>query len=64
MDDLSSIAVTPQGMRQENLQLQVQTSILKKTMDASSEVMNKLLEAMPAPPVNPPHLGQHIDFSA
>lgn len=64
MGDILSIANTYQGMRQENLQLQVQASLLKKSMEASSDVMTKLLEAMPAPAVNPPHLGQHIDFSA
>lgn len=64
MADALSIASTPMAMRQENMMLQAQMGILKKSMDAQTDAMSKLLEGMPAAPVNPPHLGNRIDITA
>lgn len=64
MDDSLSIASSPTAMRQENIGLQVQMGVLKKSIDSRSSEMAKLLESIPSAPINPPHLGNKVDFSA
>jgi len=64
MSDALAIAGASAAMSRTNLGLQVQTSVMKKSMDMQSQLMERLLAALPAAPVNPPHLGNHIDAKA
>ncbi len=38
--------------------------MLKKAIDLQAQSALQLLNAVPAPPSNPPHLGQNIDLTA
>lgn len=55
------IAGTYMGMQQARLQVEVNTSVLRKTLDQELLSAQKLLDVMPAP--NPPYLGNIIDQS-
>ena len=63
MDSIGA-ARTVIGMKQENLFLNIQAGIMKKSMDSKTQTMEKLLDALPAQQVNPPHMGQKIDIKA
>ena len=39
-------------------------AVLKKAMDISAQGAVQILEALPAPPSNPPHLGNRVDTFA
>ncbi|HOQ24617.1 MAG TPA: YjfB family protein [Bacillota bacterium] len=65
MDVAMSAARTVQGMKNENLYLEAQAGLLRKAMDIQAHNILTLLEkSLPPAPVNPPHLGQHIDLQA
>ncbi|HHZ20244.1 MAG TPA: putative motility protein [Firmicutes bacterium] len=52
-------------MKNENLYLEAQAGLLRKAMDIQAHNILTLLEkSLPPAPVNPPHLGQHIDLQA
>lgn len=62
--DVSSIASTATSMSQDKLANDVQISVLKRAMDIGSQSAEALIAAIPAPPANPPHLGNSVDTYA
>jgi hypothetical protein len=60
--DVMSVANTVSMMRRDQMMTAVQTKLLRDSMDAPTQAIQDLLQAMPAVPVvNPAHLGQNID---
>ena len=62
--DISAIASLATDMAQARTAEAVQIAVLKKAMDISAQGAMQILEALPAPPSNPPHLGNRVDTFA
>jgi len=62
--DVSNIASTATALSQQKTSNDVQMAVLKKVMDMSAQSAQQLIEAIPQPPSNPPHLGQGVDTYA
>ena len=62
--DTSAIASLATEMSQTRTLEAVQVAVLKKAMDLSANGALQLLQALPAPANNPPHLGNRIDTFA
>jgi len=60
--DVTSIAATASALSAQRQGDAVQIAVLKKALDAQAQGAMALIAALP--PVNPPHLGQHIDVRA
>lgn len=60
--DVTSIAAAATALSTQRQGDAVQMAVLKKALDSQAQGAMALIEALP--PVNPPHLGQHIDVLA
>lgn len=52
------------GVKQAQVQSQVQMCTLKQCLDAQKQSAKSLMQAMPAKNMNPSHLGKNIDMKA
>lgn len=59
--DVSGIAGASIDMRTQQVQMSVQTRMLKMSMDSQTQMAQDLMSLLSSAPVNPPHLGQIID---
>lgn len=60
--DVTSIAATASALSAARQGDAVQLAVFKKALDAQAQGALALINALP--PVNPPHLGNHIDVTA
>ena len=62
--DISSIAATASDLAATATSQDISVAVLKKALDSASQTAAALLQALPAPPKLPGHLGQNIDTIA
>lgn len=62
--DISSIASTASSMAQANANDAVGIAVFRKALDTAASSATQLIESIPQPPSNPPHLGNSVDVSA
>lgn len=62
--DVSAIAATATAVAQGTTVDAVQVAVLKKAMKAEAETAQQLMQAVPQPASNPPHLGNKVDTYA
>jgi hypothetical protein len=60
--DAMSIAGSASSQALSQVQMAVQTKMLRTTMDNQEQKAMEILDALPKQAINPPHLGQNIDF--
>ena len=63
---VDSVVSATMGMKNQNIQMVHQMSLLRASLDRETQSMSKLLEALPQPvaQLNLPHLGRNIDVRA
>ena len=59
--DISSIAAASSELSQMQVRETAGLLVLKKALDSQAQGALQLLQAVPSPAANPPHLGQGID---
>ena len=62
--DVSSIASTASSMAQSRTDDAVGIAVFRKALDTAASSAAQLIESIPKPPSNPPHLGNSVDVSA
>lgn len=62
--DATSIAAMATSMSSSRVASEVATTVFKKALDVQEQTAMQLLEALPQPPSNPPHLGNSVDVKA
>lgn len=62
--DATSIAAMATSMSSTRVASEVATTVFKKALDVQEQTAMQLLEALPQPPSNPPHLGNSVDVKA
>lgn len=62
--DVSAIASTASGMTQAKTADAVGVAVFRKALDTAANSASQLIDAIPKPPSNPPHLGNSVDVSA
>ena len=60
--EVSSLASLSAALSQSQVGDAVGITMLKKAMDLQAETAAQLLQALPSPASNPPHLGNSIDI--
>ena len=60
--DIGTISSLSNALSQAGTGDAVGTLVLKKAMQMQEQSAAQLLEAVPAPPSNPPHLGNQVDI--
>ena len=62
--DVSSVGSLSTALSQSQTGDTVSTIVLKKAINIQEQNAMQLLQAIPQPPSNPPHLGNSVDIKA